>query len=139
MPDSSDIGWLLHDVKTIAVVGLSADPSRPSHQVAAYLQSEGFRIVPVNPNLRSVLGVEAFPSLLEIPEPIQIDLVNVFRRPEAVLPVAEEAIKIGARGIWMQEGVIHPVAAQLARKAGLWVVMDRCLMVEHHQYVSRSL
>jgi predicted CoA-binding protein len=138
MDDSLDIGKFLREVKTIAVVGLSANPSRPSHQVAAYLQDEGFRIVPVNPNLRAVLGVTAFPSLLEVPEEIRIDLVNVFRRSEAVLPVVEEAIKIGARGIWMQEGVIHPAAAQLARNAGLWVVMDRCLMVEHHRYVSQS-
>ena len=136
MPAPLDLAKLLREVKTIAVVGLSSNPSRPSHQVASYLQDQGYRIVPVNPNCREVLGETAFPSLLQLPKGITIDLVDIFRRPDAVLPVVEEAIQIGARGIWMQEGVIHPLAAQMAEKAGLWVVMDRCLMIEHNYYVS---
>ena len=131
-----DLAKLLRETKTIAVVGLSGNPSRPSHQVASYLQAQGYRIVPVNPNCREVLGETAFPSLLEVPKETRIDLVNIFRRPEAVLPIVEEAIQVGALGVWMQEGVIHPLAAQVAEKAGLWVVMDRCLMVEHSYYVS---
>jgi uncharacterized protein len=133
-----DLAKLFHETKTIAVVGLSSDSSRPSHSVAAYLQEQGYRIVPVNPNCHEVLGEAAFPSLLAIPKGITIDLVNIFRRPDAVLPVVEEAIQIGARAVWMQEGVVHSLAAQLAEKAGLWVVMDRCLMVEHYRHVSRS-
>ena len=131
-----DLAKLLRETKTIAVVGLSSDSSRPSHRVASYLQEQGYRIVPVNPNCREVLGEKAFPSLLQIPKETRIDLVNVFRRPDAVVPIVEEAIQIGARGVWMQEGVIHSVAAQMAERAGLWVVMDRCLMIEHSHYVS---
>lgn len=131
-----DLAKLLRETKTIAVAGLSSNSSRPSHRVASYLQEQGYRIVPVNPNCREVLGEKAFPSLLQIPKEIRIDLVNVFRRPDAVVPVVEEAIQIGARGVWMQEGVIHSVAAQMAERAGLWVVMDRCLMIEHNHYVS---
>lgn len=136
MPTPLDLGKLLRETSTIAVVGLSSNPLRPSHRVASYLQEQGYRIVPVNPNCREVLGEIAFPSLLQIPKEIRIDLVNIFRRPDAVLPVVEEAIQIGARGVWMQEGVIHPLAMQVAEKAGLWVVMDRCLMIEHSHYVS---
>lgn len=136
MPTPLDLGKLLRETSTIAVVGLSSNPLRPSHRVASYLQEQGYRIVPVNPNCREVLGEIAFPSLLQIPKEIRIDLVNIFRRPDAVLPIVEEAIQIGARGVWMQEGVIHPLAMQVAEKAGLWVVMDRCLMIEHSHYVS---
>ena len=135
MPTSLDLAKLLRETKTIAVVGLSPSPSRPSHQVASYLQEHGYRIVPVNPNCRTVLGEMAFSSLLEIPKETRIDLVNIFRRPDAVQPIVDQAIQIGARGIWMQEGVIHSVAAETGEKAGLWVVMDRCLMIEHNQYV----
>ena len=136
MPAPLDLAKLLRETKTIAVVGLSSNPSRPSHQVASYLQDHGYRVVPVNPNCREVLGEISFPSLLQVPKEIRIDLVNIFRRPEAVLPIVEQAIQVGALGVWMQEGVVHPAAAQLAEKAGLWVVMDRCLMVEHRYYVS---
>jgi len=136
MPAPFDLAKLLRETKTIAVVGLSSNPSRPSHRVASYLQAQGYRIVPVNPNCREVLEETAFPSLLQVPKGIRIDLVNIFRRPDVVLPVVEEAIQVGARGIWMQEGVIHSEAAQMAEKAGLWVVMDRCLMIEHNHYVS---
>ena len=136
MPAPLDLAKLLRETKTIAVVGLSPNSSRPSHRVASYLQDQGYRIVPVNPNCREVLRETAFPSLLQVPKEITIDLVNIFRRPEAVLPIVEEAIQIGARGIWMQEGVIHSMAAQMAERAGLWVVMDRCLMIDHRYYVS---
>jgi predicted CoA-binding protein len=131
-----DLTKVLREVRTIAVVGLSSNPSRPSHRVASYLQAKGYRIVPVNPNCREVLGETAFPSLLQVPKGITIELVNIFRRPDAVLSIVEEAIQIGARGVWMQEGVIDPLAAQMAQKAGLWVVMDQCLMIEHNYYVS---
>ena len=131
-----DLSKLLREVRTIAVVGLSSNPSRPSHRVASYLQAKGYRIVPVNPNCREVLGENAFPSLLQVPKEITIELVNIFRRPDAVLSIVEEAIQIGARGVWMQEGVIDSLAAQMAEKAGLWVVMDQCLMIEHNYYVS---
>jgi len=136
MPAPLDLAKLLRETKTIAVVGLSPDSSRPSHRVASYLQEQGYRIVPVNPNCRKVLGETAFPSLLQAPKEITIDLVNIFRRPDAVLHIVEEAIQIGAKGIWMQEGVIHSMAAQMAERAGLWVVMDRCLMIDHRYYVS---
>jgi len=131
-----NLAKLLRETKTIAVVGLSSNPSRPSHRVASYLQQQGYHIVPVNPNCREVLGETAFPSLLQVPKEVTIDLVNIFRRPEMVPPIVEEAIQVGARGIWMQEGVVHPAAAQMAEQAGLWVVMDRCLMIEHSYYVS---
>ena len=130
-----NLGKLLSETKTIAVVGLSPNSSRPSHRVASYLQDQGYRIVPVNPNCLEVLGETAFPSLLQVPKEVTIDLVNIFRRPETVLPIVAEAIQVGARGIWMQEGVSHPAAAQMAEEAGLWVVMDRCLMIEHSSYV----
>jgi len=136
MPAPLDLTKLLRETKTIAVVGLSSNPLRPSHRVASYLQDQGYRIVPVNPNCPEVLGETAFPSLLQVPKEIRIDLVNIFRRPEAVLAIVEETIQVGATGIWMQEGVVHPMAAQVAEKAGLWVVMDRCLMIEHSYYVS---
>jgi len=131
-----DLAKLLREIKTIAVVGLSPNPSRPSHQVASYMQEQGYHIVPINPNCPEVLGEPSFPSLLQVPKEVTIDLVNIFRRPDAVFPIVEEAIQVGAPGIWMQEGVVHPAAAEVARKAGLWVVMDRCLMVEHSYYVS---
>src|SRR5262245_42728127 len=103
MKASLDLARLLRETKTIAVVGLSCNPARPSHQVASYLQEHGYRIVPVNPNCREVLGEISFPSLLQIPKEIRIELVNVFRRPDAVPAVVEEVIQIGAQGIWMQE------------------------------------
>src|SRR5262245_56948803 len=136
MKASANLATLLREIRTIAVVGLSTNPARPSYTVASYLQEQGYRIVPVNPNYQRILGEISFPSLLQVPKEIRIDLVNVFRRPDAVLSIVEEAIQIGARGIWMQEGVVHPEAARRAEQAGLWVVMDRCLMVEHNLYVS---
>jgi len=115
--------------KTIAVVGLSSDPARPSYGVARYMQRQGYRIIPVNPNEREVLGERAYPALRDVPVPV--DVVDVFRRPEYVPEVVEDAIAIGAPVLWLQQGVIHPQAAARAQAAGLAVVMDRCIKVEH--------
>lgn len=115
--------------KTIAVVGLSSDPMRPSHGVARYLQRHGYRIIPVNPYEQLVLGERAYPNLREVPVPV--DVVDVFRRPEFVPEVVEDAIAVGARALWLQFGVVHDEAARRAQAAGLAVVMDRCIKVEH--------
>ena len=122
---------LLERAKTIAVVGLSDNPMRPSHGVSAYMQSHGYRIIPVNPECDEVLGQKSYPSLLDVPE--KIDIVNVFRRPMFVPSVVDQAIQIEAPAIWMQEGVIHEAAAEKARQAGIFVVMDRCILVEHRK------
>jgi uncharacterized protein len=120
---------LVRATRTIAVVGLSPRKHRDSLRVARYLQRQGYRIIPVNPNADEVLGEKSYPSLQEVPE--QIDLVDVFRRPEFVADVARDAVEIGAKAIWMQIGVVNEEAARIASEAGLKVVMDRCLMVEH--------
>jgi uncharacterized protein len=120
---------LLKTSRTIAVVGLSSNRSRPSYSVAEYLQSVGYRIIPVNPNESEVLGEKSYPGLEAIPE--KVEIVDIFRRPEAVPEVVESAIRIGAKAVWMQEGVTHPEAAERARQAGLAVVMDRCIFREH--------
>jgi len=125
---------ILEQSRTIAVVGLSSRDWRPSHQIAKYLQEAGYRIVPVNPNETEVLGEKAYASLEEVPE--TIDTVNIFRRSEYVLAVVESAIRVGAKAIWMQEGVIDKEAAQKARNAGLRVVMDRCIFKEHRQWMA---
>ncbi len=127
----SEIRELLRTARTIAVVGLSPKPYRPSHGVSEYMQSRGYRIIPVNPNITEALGEKAYARLEEVPEPV--DIVNIFRRPEFVAPVVESAIRIGARAVWMQEGVIHRPAAERARAAGLKVVMDRCILKEHRK------
>jgi predicted CoA-binding protein len=127
-PDDSYL-TILRTARTVAVVGLSPNPERPSHRVARYLQEQGYRIVPVNPTVESVLGERSYPSLAEIPEPV--DVVDVFRRSEEVPPLVEEALRIGAKAVWMQEGVVHEEAAAKARAAGLAVVMDRCMLKEH--------
>jgi uncharacterized protein len=126
---SDEIGELLTRVKTIAVVGLSSDPMRPSFGVSQYMQRKGYRIVPVNPNESSVLGEKAYSSLSEVPE--KIDLVDVFRRPEFVPEIVDEAIRLKLPALWLQEGVIHLAAAKRAQEAGLTVVMDRCILKEH--------
>ena len=130
--NEADIKSILEESKTVAVVGLSPREERDSHRVAKYLQSQGYRIIPVNPNADEILGERSYPDLASIPEPI--DVVDVFRRSEAVPEIVEEAIKVGARTVWMQKGVIHEEAAARAREAGLQVVMDRCLMIEHRRY-----
>ena len=120
---------LLRDSRTIAVVGLSSNPARPSYRVAAYMQQQGKVIIPVNPHETNVLGEVAYPSLSAVPG--SIDLVNVFRRSEEAGAVVDEAIRIKAKGVWLQEGVIDEAAAARARQAGLQVVMDRCWLKEH--------
>lgn len=129
MVQSDPIADLLRTSHTIAVVGLSDNPMRPSHGVSAYMQSHGYKIIPVNPQAYEVLGEKAYPSLLDITEPI--DIVDIFRRSEFVLEIVDQAIQLKARAIWMQEGVVHEAAAERARKAGLLVIMDRCILKEH--------
>ena len=128
-PVSDPITEILQRAKTIAVVGLSDNPLRPSHGVAAYLQAQGYRIVPVNPEIQSALGEKSYPSLLEVPE--KVDIVDIFRRPEFVEEVVDQAIQLKIPAVWMQEEVIHEKAAQKARAAGIFVVMDRCILLEH--------
>jgi predicted CoA-binding protein len=122
---------LLRNAKTIAVVGLSSRRTRPSYGVSEYMQSKGYRIIPVNPNESEVLGEKAYSSLDEIPG--HVDIVDVFRRSESVPEIVDAAIRIGAQGVWMQEGVVHEAAADKARAAGLEVVMDRCILKEHRK------
>lgn len=128
-----DLKEILKNCKTIAVIGLSPKEDRPSYGVAAYLQSKGYRIIPVRPDGEKILGEKVYHSLREIPDSIQIDVVDIFRKSEEVPPVVEEAIQRGAKTIWMQEGVIHPVAGEKAEKAGLKVIMDRCIKKEHRR------
>jgi predicted CoA-binding protein len=117
------------------VVGLSNRRSRPSYGVSEYMQSNGYRIIPVNPNETEILGEKSWASLEEIPE--RVDIVDIFRRPECVPEIVDSAIRIGAKGIWMQEGVVHEEAAGKARAAGLEVVMDRCILKEHRKMLAR--
>jgi len=120
---------LLETSRTIAVVGLSGTRSRASYGVAQYMQSAGYRIIPVNPNVKDVLGEKAYARLEDIPEPV--DIVDVFRRSVHLGDVVEAAIRIGAKAVWMQEGVVHAEAAERARQAGLFVMMDSCILKEH--------
>jgi predicted CoA-binding protein len=129
LPQSDPIAELLKNSRTIAVVGLSSNPLRPSHGVSAYMQSHGYRIVPVNPNIDECLGEKAFKSLLDVPE--KIDIVNIFRRSEFVDDVVDQAIQLKIPAVWMQEDVINERAAAKARKAGIFVVMDRCILKDH--------
>jgi uncharacterized protein len=127
--ESDPIYELLSRARTIAVVGLSNSPLRPSHGVAAYLQSQGYSIIPVNPQITEALGEKSYPSLLEVPE--KIDIVDVFRRPEYVDEIVDQVIRLKIPAIWLQEEVINERAAEKARKAGMFVVMDRCILKEH--------
>lgn len=122
---------ILLDTKTIAVVGMSTRPERPSQDVPKYLQDHGYRIIPINPNATEILGEKAYPNLSAIPRDIHIDTVEIFLRSEDVPPVVEEAIAIGAKVIWMQEGVRNAAAAQRAEEAGLMVIQDRCMRAAH--------
>lgn len=128
-PDE-ELQHILSTVKVIAVVGLSHKPHRDSYRVASYLKEKGYRIIPVNLNAIEVLGEKAYHSLGEIPE--KVDLVNIFRKPEAVPEIVEAAIGIGAKVVWMQEGIVHNASADKARAAGLQVVMNKCMLKEHH-------
>lgn len=126
---AATIHKVLRDSKTIAVVGLSPKPHRPSHQVAIYLMEVGYTIIPVNPGQNTILGRTCYPNLRSIPTPV--DMVDIFRRQEAVLPIVEDAISIGAQFIWMQEGIINKEAAAKAESAGLTVIMNRCTKIDH--------
>jgi predicted CoA-binding protein len=129
--ETDEIGELLKRAKTIAVVGLSDSPLRPSYGVSAYMQGHGYRIIPVNPSIKGSLGERAVASLAEIGE--KIDMVDVFRRSEFVPELVDEVIRLKVPAIWLQEGVIHEGAAEKARKAGIFVVMDRCILKEHRR------
>jgi uncharacterized protein len=127
----ANIPEILKSSRTIAVVGLSSNPMRPSNGVAAYLQRAGYRVIPVNPNESEVLGEKCYARLEDVPE--KIDMVDIFRRPEYVPEIVESAIRVGAKTVWMQEGVVNQQAAERARAAGLEVVMDRCTLKEHRK------
>ena len=131
MTQSDPIADLLQGARTIAVVGLSRNPMRASHGVTTYMQSHGYKIIPVNPRIEESLGEKAYASLLAIPPTEKIDIVNIFRRPEFVGEIVDQAIQLKVPAIWTQEGVIHDQAAEKARQAGIFVVMDRCILKEH--------
>lgn len=130
-PESDSIRDLLQRSKTIAVVGLSDSPLRPSYGVSAYMQSHGYKIIPVNPLIDESLGEKTYPSLGKVPE--KIDIVNIFRRPEYVEEIVDEAIELKVPAVWMQEGVINQKAAEKAEKAGIFVAMDLCILKEHQK------
>jgi predicted CoA-binding protein len=123
----NELSSLLGEARVIAVVGISAKEWRPSYEVASYLQDNGYRIVPINPNETEVLGERAYPSLLDIPDDIRVDVVDVFRRPEHTPDVARDAVKIGARLLWLQEGIVSEEAARIAQEGGLDVIMGVCI------------
>jgi uncharacterized protein len=128
---------ILLSTKTIASVGLSSNPGKESFWIVKYLQDQGYRIIPVNPTAEEILGEKAYPDLESVPE--NIDVVQVFRKPEDVPPVVDSAIKVGARVVWMQEGIVNEEAAQKAREAGLQVVMDACMRVTHRRLIGDKL
>jgi predicted CoA-binding protein len=128
-PTTEAIRQLLSRVKTIAVVGISDKPDRPSYHVASYLQKKGYRIIPINPQLARLFGETAYDRLEDVPDPI--DLADIFRKPDAVPDIVDSAISLGVGAVWMQEGVIHVESALKARAAGLEVVMDRCILKDH--------
>ncbi|MCK5227479.1 MAG: CoA-binding protein [Desulfobulbaceae bacterium] len=128
-----EIVSILTSCKTIAVVGLSPKPERPSNQVAVYLEKAGYTIIPVNPGQDMILGHRSYPDLQSVP--VKIDMVDIFRRPQDVLPIVHDSIAIGAKVVWMQEGVVNEEAAAVARAAGLTVIMDRCVKRDHEQFL----
>ncbi len=133
--DSATILNILRTMRTVALVGLSSNPLRASHFVGFYLQRHGYRVIPVNPREQEVLGEKSYPSLLDVPEPV--DLVDVFRNPEAVPGIAEEAVQVGAKALWLQYNVISPEGVAIAERGGLTVVVDRCVKVEHARRMGR--
>ena len=135
IPADDELGRILRKARTIAVIGLSADPEKPSHEVAAYLQAHGYRIIPVNPRGGVILGEAVYADLSAVPEPI--DIVDVFRPAAACLKVAREAVAVRAKVLWLQLGIVNEEAAALARAAGLAVVMDRCTLREHRRLLAR--
>jgi predicted CoA-binding protein len=132
----AEIAAILKDYRVVAVVGLSDKPERPSFQVAQYLKNHGYRIVPVNPGRREILGERCYPNLKEIPFPVEI--IDIFRNPEAIPPVVADAIACGAKVVWMQLGLAEPVSGRRAREAGLQVVMDRCIKIEHQKLLDQT-
>ncbi len=132
--DDERLKTILQRSKTIAVVGLSPNPSRDSYEVAEYLQHAGYRIIPVNPKATEILGEKAYPDLRSIPD--RIDVVDIFRRPETVPEIVDEAIEVGVKTIWMQLGVVNEQAAQKAERAGMEVVMNRCMLREHRRLLA---
>lgn len=137
VPEDRELRALLGDARTIAVVGLSSRPDRPSHRVASYLQRKGYRIIPVNPNETEVLGEPAFASLLDLPPDMKIDVVDVFRRASETPGVARDAVAIGASALWLQEGIVNDDAYRIAADAGLDVVMGVCIMQENERLEDR--
>ncbi len=133
MDRDSVLKEILQSSKTIASVGLSSNPEKESYRIASYLKAQGYRIIPVNPTASEIMGETSYPDLQSVPE--KIDVVQVFRKPEDVPPVVDDAIKAGARVIWMQEGIVHEQAAEKARQAGLQVVMDTCMRVAHRTLI----
>ena len=133
--DPTTVQRVLHGARTIAVVGLSANPLRASHFVGFYLQRHGYRIIPVNPRETEILGETCYPSLRDIPE--HVDVVNVFRAPDALPEIARDAVAIGADALWCQFGVINDEGSRIAADGGLTVIVDRCLKVEHARYIGR--
>lgn len=137
-PEERELRSLLGEAKVVAVVGISSKPWRPSHEVASYLQQHGYRIVPVNPNEQEVLGEQVYASLLDIPEEIHVDVVDVFRRAEHTPEVARDAVAIGARVLWLQEGIVSDEAARIAADGGLEVIMGVCIMKVRERLMARG-
>ncbi len=137
MNDDQMMKDILLSAKTIASVGLSSNQEKESYWIVSYLKDQGYRIIPVNPTADEILGEKAYPDLESIPE--KIDVVQVFRKPEDVPPVVDSAIKVGAKAVWMQEGIVNEEAAQKAREAGLQVVMDACMRVTHRRLIGEKL
>jgi predicted CoA-binding protein len=137
-PEERELRSLLGETKVVAVVGISSKPWRPSNEVASYLQQHGYRIVPVNPNEQEVLGEQVYASLLEIPEEIHVDVVDVFRRAEHTPEVARDAVAIGARVLWLQEGIVSEEAARIAEDGGLEVIMGVCIMKVRERLMARG-
>jgi hypothetical protein len=133
MDRDSALREILLSAKTIASVGLSSNPNKESYRIASYLKAQGYRVIPVNPTASEIMGETSYPDLQSVPE--KIDVVQVFRKPEDVPPVVEDAIKAGAKVVWMQEGIVHEEAAEKARRAGLQVVMDTCMRVAHRSLI----
>jgi predicted CoA-binding protein len=131
--EENEIKKMLSSSKTIAVIGISPNEDRPSYRVASYLQSKGYRIIPVRPDGEEILGEKVYPTLSKIPKEINVEVVDIFRKSEEVPPIVEQAIQRGAKVVWMQEGVIHKEAGEKAEKAGLKVVMDRCMKKEYQR------
>jgi hypothetical protein len=129
----AQIKKILEEAKTIAVVGLASSPLRPSYGVSAYMQQQGYRIIPVNPTISEALGEKAYATLPDIPKDIKIDIVDVFRRPDAVPEIVDEVIELKLPVLWLQETVVHEEAAEKARKAGVFVVMDECILKDHRR------